>query len=119
MNLRSPAKGGEQEGSGLPLEEPSPSLVFRAPLTSALCLLPVSGVDTSQAPALPSLSPSSSLSPCSEARVTQFIRQFVASSLLVSDSNTELSYVLPSEAVRKGCFQRLFQVPAVQMLAFS
>uniref|UniRef100_H3CEJ3 ATP-binding cassette sub-family A member 2 n=1 Tax=Tetraodon nigroviridis TaxID=99883 RepID=H3CEJ3_TETNG len=61
------------------------------------------------APALPSLSPSSSLSPCSEARVTQFIRQFVASSLLVSDSNTELSYVLPSEAVRKGCFQRLFQ----------
>lgn len=57
-----------------------------------------------------SLSPSSSLSPCSEARVTQFIRQFVASCLLVSDSNTELSYVLPSEAVKKGCFERLFQV---------
>ncbi|XP_034548275.1 ATP-binding cassette sub-family A member 2 isoform X2 [Notolabrus celidotus] len=56
-----------------------------------------------------SLSPSSSLSPCSEARVTQFIRQFVASCLLVSDSNTELSYVLPSEAVKKGCFERLFQ----------
>ncbi|XP_056274461.1 ATP-binding cassette sub-family A member 2 isoform X1 [Pseudoliparis swirei] len=55
------------------------------------------------------LSPSSSLSPCSEARVTQFIRQFVASCLLVSDSNTELSYVLPSEAVKKGCFERLFQ----------
>ncbi|XP_037633283.1 LOW QUALITY PROTEIN: ATP-binding cassette sub-family A member 2 [Sebastes umbrosus] len=59
-------------------------------------------------PPLP-LSPSSSLSPCSEARVTQFIRQFVASCLLVSDTNTELSYVLPSEAVKKGCFERLFQ----------
>uniref|UniRef100_A0A3Q4GWD8 ABC transporter domain-containing protein n=1 Tax=Neolamprologus brichardi TaxID=32507 RepID=A0A3Q4GWD8_NEOBR len=57
----------------------------------------------------PSLSPSSSLSPCSEVQVTQFIRQFVASCLLVSDSNTELSYVLPSEAVKKGCFERLFQ----------
>ncbi|KAM4578194.1 ATP-binding cassette sub-family A member 2 isoform 1-T1 [Fundulus diaphanus] len=56
-----------------------------------------------------SLSPSSSLSPCSEARVTQFIQQFVASCLLVSDSNTELSYVLPSESVKKGCFERLFQ----------
>ncbi|XP_068166235.1 ATP-binding cassette sub-family A member 2 isoform X2 [Antennarius striatus] len=55
------------------------------------------------------LSPSSSLSPCSEAQVTQFIRQFVVSCLLVSDSNTELSYVLPSEAVKKGCFERLFQ----------
>uniref|UniRef100_A0A3P8X9U6 ATP-binding cassette sub-family A member 2 n=1 Tax=Esox lucius TaxID=8010 RepID=A0A3P8X9U6_ESOLU len=55
-------------------------------------------------------SSSSSCSPCSEARVTQFIRQFVSSSLLVSDSNTELSYVLPSEAVKKGCFERLFQV---------
>ncbi|XP_078106456.1 ATP-binding cassette sub-family A member 2 [Sander vitreus] len=57
----------------------------------------------------PPLSLSSSLSLCSEARVTQFICQFVASCLLVSDSNTELSYVLPSEAVKKGCFERLFQ----------
>ncbi|XP_063752505.1 ATP-binding cassette sub-family A member 2 isoform X2 [Eleginops maclovinus] len=56
-----------------------------------------------------SVASSSSLSPCSQARVTQFIRQFVASCLLVSDSNTELSYVLPSEAVKKGCFERLFQ----------
>ncbi|XP_072520888.1 ATP-binding cassette sub-family A member 2 isoform X2 [Salminus brasiliensis] len=56
-----------------------------------------------------SVPPSSSLSPCSESRVTQFIRQYVASCLLVSDSNTELSYVLPSEAVKKGCFERLFQ----------
>ncbi|KAL0979073.1 hypothetical protein UPYG_G00180180 [Umbra pygmaea] len=56
-----------------------------------------------------SQSPSSSCSPCSEARVTQFIRQFVGSCLLVSDSNTELSYVLPSDAVKKGCFERLFQ----------
>lgn len=55
------------------------------------------------------LSPVSSLSPCSEPRVTQFIQQFVASCLLVSNSNTELSYVLPSEAVKKGCFNRLFQ----------
>lgn len=57
-----------------------------------------------------SQSPTSSISPCSESRVTQFIRQYVASCLLVSDSNTELSYVLPSEAVKKGCFERLFQV---------
>uniref|UniRef100_W5KXQ3 ATP binding cassette subfamily A member 2 n=1 Tax=Astyanax mexicanus TaxID=7994 RepID=W5KXQ3_ASTMX len=55
------------------------------------------------------VAPSSSMSPCSESRVTQFIRQYVASCLLVSDSNTELSYVLPSEAVKKGCFERLFQ----------
>ncbi|KTF75728.1 hypothetical protein cypCar_00025040, partial [Cyprinus carpio] len=54
-------------------------------------------------------SPASSISPCSESRVTQFIRQYLASCLLVSDSNTELSYVLPSEAVKKGCFERLFQ----------
>uniref|UniRef100_A0A8C7HAF4 ATP-binding cassette sub-family A member 2 n=1 Tax=Oncorhynchus kisutch TaxID=8019 RepID=A0A8C7HAF4_ONCKI len=61
-------------------------------------------------PSSSSLSPSSSsLSPCSETRVTQFIRQFVGSCLLLSDSNTELSYVLPSEAVKKGCFERLFQ----------
>uniref|UniRef100_A0A8C7IGE6 ATP-binding cassette sub-family A member 2 n=1 Tax=Oncorhynchus kisutch TaxID=8019 RepID=A0A8C7IGE6_ONCKI len=46
---------------------------------------------------------------CVCARVTKFIRQFVGSCLLVSDSNTELSYVLPSEAVKKGCFERLFQ----------
>lgn len=64
----------------------------------------------SQLQPLTSLSPSSSLSPCSEAQVTQFIQQFVASCLLVSHSNTELSYVLPSEAVKKGCFERLFQV---------
>uniref|UniRef100_A0A3B3UN84 Uncharacterized protein n=1 Tax=Poecilia latipinna TaxID=48699 RepID=A0A3B3UN84_9TELE len=56
-----------------------------------------------------SSSPSSSLSPCSETRVTDFIQQFVATCLLVSDSNTELSYVLPSESVKKGCFERLFQ----------
>ncbi|KAM9393672.1 ATP-binding cassette sub-family A member 2 [Pholidichthys leucotaenia] len=55
------------------------------------------------------LTPPASLSPCSEVRVTQFIRQFVASCLLVSDSNTELSYILPSDAVKKGCFERLFQ----------
>ncbi|XP_041099680.1 ATP-binding cassette sub-family A member 2, partial [Polyodon spathula] len=54
-------------------------------------------------------SSSSSLSPCSEVRVTQFIKKYVASCLLVSDSNSELSYVLPSEAVKKGCFERLFQ----------
>ncbi|KAJ7993627.1 hypothetical protein DPEC_G00256600 [Dallia pectoralis] len=62
----------------------------------------------SQAPSTQSPS-STSCSPCSEARVTQFIRQFVGSCLLVSNSNTELSYVLPSEAVKKGCFERLFQ----------
>lgn len=83
--------------------------------SDVLCLLHVSGVDShSHSLVLPS--PSSSLSPCSEARVSQFIRQFVPSCLLVSDSNTELSYVLPSEAVRKGSFQRLFQV-SVRLLS--
>uniref|UniRef100_A0A672UE88 ATP-binding cassette sub-family A member 2 n=1 Tax=Strigops habroptila TaxID=2489341 RepID=A0A672UE88_STRHB len=50
-----------------------------------------------------------SVSPCSEPRVSQFIKKYVASCLLISDTNTELSYVLPSEAVKKGCFERLFQ----------
>lgn len=51
----------------------------------------------------------SSVSPCSEVRVTQFIKKYVASCLLISNTNTELSYILPSEAVKKGCFERLFQ----------
>uniref|UniRef100_A0A8C3JT61 ATP-binding cassette sub-family A member 2 n=1 Tax=Calidris pygmaea TaxID=425635 RepID=A0A8C3JT61_9CHAR len=51
----------------------------------------------------------SSISPCSEPRVSQFIKKYVASCLLISDTNTELSYILPSEAVKKGCFERLFQ----------
>ncbi|XP_064420182.1 ATP-binding cassette sub-family A member 2 [Latimeria chalumnae] len=55
-------------------------------------------------------SPSHSLvSPCSETRVSQFIKKYVASCMLTSDTNTELSYILPSEAVKKGCFERLFQ----------
>ncbi|KAJ7308105.1 hypothetical protein JRQ81_008613 [Phrynocephalus forsythii] len=51
----------------------------------------------------------SSVSPCSEARVTQFIKKYVSSCFLISNTNTELSYILPSEAVKKGCFERLFQ----------
>nr|XP_056716199.1 ATP-binding cassette sub-family A member 2 [Euleptes europaea] len=51
----------------------------------------------------------SSVSPCSEVRVTQFIKKYVTSCLLISDTNTELSYILPSDAVKKGCFERLFQ----------
>lgn len=34
----------------------------------------------------------------------------MASCLLISNTNTELSYILPSEAAKKGCFERLFQV---------
>ncbi|KAK2502159.1 hypothetical protein MC885_015949 [Smutsia gigantea] len=49
------------------------------------------------------------LSGCSEPQVSHFIRKHVASCLLVSDTSTELSYVLPSEAARKGAFERLFQ----------
>uniref|UniRef100_A0A9L0RWX1 ATP-binding cassette sub-family A member 2 n=1 Tax=Equus caballus TaxID=9796 RepID=A0A9L0RWX1_HORSE len=49
------------------------------------------------------------LSSCSEPQVSQFIRKHVASCLLVSDTSTELSYILPSEAARKGSFERLFQ----------
>lgn len=65
---------------------------------------------TSQEPGLAS-SPSGCprLSSCSEPQVSQFIRKHVASSLLVSDTSTELSYILPSEAVKKGAFERLFQ----------
>ncbi|XP_052037787.1 ATP-binding cassette sub-family A member 2 isoform X2 [Apodemus sylvaticus] len=65
---------------------------------------------TSQEPGLAS-SPSgrAQLSSCSEPQVSQFIRKHVASSLLVSDTSTELSYILPSEAVKKGAFERLFQ----------
>ncbi|KFP52554.1 ATP-binding cassette sub-family A member 2, partial [Podiceps cristatus] len=33
--------------------------------------------------------------PCSEPRVSQFIKKYVASCLLISDTNTELSYILP------------------------
>ncbi|XP_039200906.1 ATP-binding cassette sub-family A member 2 isoform X2 [Crotalus tigris] len=51
----------------------------------------------------------SATSPCSEERVTQFIKKHVASCLLISNTNTELSYILPSEAVKKGGFERLFQ----------
>lgn len=80
-------------------------------IPNLLSFLHVSGMDSGfHTLPLSSPSPLGSLSPCSEARVTQFIRQFVASCLLVSDSNTELSYVLPSDAIKKGCFERLFQV---------
>uniref|UniRef100_A0AAV2MPG3 ATP-binding cassette sub-family A member 2 n=1 Tax=Knipowitschia caucasica TaxID=637954 RepID=A0AAV2MPG3_KNICA len=60
-------------------------------------------------PAQPPPSPLTPPSLCSEPRVTQFLRQFVPSCLLVSDSNTELSYILPTDAARKGGFERLFQ----------
>nr|XP_021506816.1 ATP-binding cassette sub-family A member 2 isoform X3 [Meriones unguiculatus] len=64
----------------------------------------------SQEPGLSSSPPSrAQLSSCSEPQVSQFIRKHVASSLLVSDTSTELSYILPSEAVKKGAFERLFQ----------
>lgn len=48
--------------------------------------------------------------------MSQFIRKHVASSLLVSDTSTELSYILPSEAVKKGAFERLFQVRGLNMI---
>ncbi|CAJ0940457.1 unnamed protein product [Ranitomeya imitator] len=57
----------------------------------------------------PDITSNSCISPCSEPRVSQFIKKYVASCLLMSDTNTELSYILPSESVRKGCFERLFQ----------
>ncbi|CAB1320125.1 unnamed protein product [Coregonus sp. 'balchen'] len=95
----------KQSESGDQVTQPQPPSTL-SPSSSSL-----SPSSSSLSPSSSSLSPStsSSLSPCSEARVTQFIRQFVGSCLLLSDSNTELSYVLPSEAVKKGCFERLFQ----------
>ncbi|XP_044938698.1 ATP-binding cassette sub-family A member 2 isoform X1 [Mustela putorius furo] len=63
-----------------------------------------------QEPGLPASPPSrTQLSSCSEPQVSQFIRKHVASCLLVSDTSTELSYILPSEAAKKGAFERLFQ----------
>uniref|UniRef100_A0A8C8Z3D3 ATP-binding cassette sub-family A member 2 n=1 Tax=Prolemur simus TaxID=1328070 RepID=A0A8C8Z3D3_PROSS len=63
-----------------------------------------------QEPGLASSPPGrAQLSSCSETQVSQFIRKHVASCLLVSDTSTELSYILPSEAARKGAFERLFQ----------
>ncbi|XP_069922922.1 ATP-binding cassette sub-family A member 2 isoform X4 [Oryctolagus cuniculus] len=63
-----------------------------------------------QEPGLASSPPGrAQLSHCSEPQVSQFIRKHVASCLLVSDTSTELSYILPSEATKKGAFQRLFQ----------
>ncbi|XP_035878364.1 ATP-binding cassette sub-family A member 2 isoform X3 [Phyllostomus discolor] len=63
-----------------------------------------------QEPALTSSPPGRApLSSCSEPQVSQFIRKHVASCLLVSDTSTELSYILPSEAAKKGAFERLFQ----------
>ncbi|XP_031510593.1 ATP-binding cassette sub-family A member 2 [Papio anubis] len=66
-----------------------------------------------QAPTEPGLASSppgrTPLSSCSELQVSQFIRKHVASCLLVSDTSTELSYILPSEAAKKGAFERLFQ----------
>ncbi|XP_034507718.1 ATP-binding cassette sub-family A member 2-like, partial [Ailuropoda melanoleuca] len=64
-----------------------------------------------QEPGLPASPPGrTQLSSCSEPQVSQFIRKHVASCLLVSDTSTELSYILPSEAAKKGAFERLFQV---------
>ncbi|XP_055516314.1 ATP-binding cassette sub-family A member 2 [Leucoraja erinacea] len=48
-------------------------------------------------------------SACLESKVTQFIKKYVVSTILMMDTNTEISYILPSEAVKKGCFERLFQ----------
>lgn len=81
---------------------------------------PVGSPAPSESPLSPSLpepglasSPSgrAPLSNCSEPLVSRFIRKHVASCLLVSDTSTELSYMLPSEATKKGAFERLFQVP--------
>ncbi|KAF3851641.1 hypothetical protein F7725_013413 [Dissostichus mawsoni] len=93
---------------------PPSSLSPSSSVAPSSSLSPSSVAPSSVAPSSSSVAPSSyvapsSLSPCSQARVSQFIGQFVASCVLVSDSNTELSYVLPSEAVKKGCFERLFQ----------
>lgn len=76
---------------------------LRQPLSEALPTLPEPGL-TASPPGR------AQLSCCSEPQVSQFIRKHVASCLLVSDTSTELSYILPSEAAKKGAFERLFQV---------
>jgi hypothetical protein len=83
---------------------------LRVPLLQPLVnLLPVP--PPSSEPVLASSPPGrAQLSSCSEPQVSQFIRKHVTSCLLVSDTSTELSYILPSEAAKKGAFERLFQV---------
>lgn len=85
-------------GCWLGLAHPLPQ-----PLSEALPTFPEPGLTAS--PPGPA-----QLSSCSESQVSQFIRKHVASCLLVSDTSTELSYILPSEAAKKGAFERLFQV---------
>ncbi|KAI8512473.1 ATP-binding cassette sub- A member 2 [Branchiostoma belcheri] len=55
-----------------------------------------------------SLSNGSIITRCAEQKVSKFIRQHVAGAVLLSDTNREISYMLPSEAVKKGCFEKLF-----------
>ncbi|XP_078606520.1 ATP-binding cassette sub-family A member 2-like isoform X1 [Branchiostoma floridae x Branchiostoma japonicum] len=55
-----------------------------------------------------SLSNGSIITRCVEQKVSKFIRQHVAGAVLLSDTNREISYMLPSEAVKKGCFEKLF-----------
>ncbi|XP_070532576.1 ATP-binding cassette sub-family A member 2-like [Ptychodera flava] len=42
-------------------------------------------------------------------KVTNFIHRHISGAVLASENNHELSYILPSEAAKKGCFEKLFE----------
>lgn len=48
------------------------------------------------------------LSSCSEAEVTEFIRKYVPTASLATETNHELHYLLPTHELRLGNFQKLF-----------
>ncbi|XP_071097331.1 ATP-binding cassette sub-family A member 2-like isoform X1 [Haliotis cracherodii] len=49
------------------------------------------------------------VSPCKEAKVTEFIQKYVPTVYLVSESKRELHYILPFEEAKKKSFEKLFQ----------
>lgn len=97
-------------GRGIPLSPILTCLPTKGPSSSASHKSPSAPTSFPEPGLASSPSGRAQLSSCSEPQVSQFIRKHVASSLLVSDTSTELSYILPSEAVKKGAFERLFQV---------
>lgn len=55
------------------------------------------------------------LSNCLESKVTSFIKHQVSTATLVSESKHELHYVLPTEELRKGSFEKLFKALEINL----
>nr|XP_006817327.1 PREDICTED: ATP-binding cassette sub-family A member 2-like [Saccoglossus kowalevskii] len=56
----------------------------------------------------PDVSSLTSYNSCTESVVTEFIQKDIPSATLTAENHHELSYVLPSEAAKKGTFEKLF-----------